>query len=148
MELYFNVGTTLEISGKDYAVVAADTRLSSGYEIWSRNSTKLYPLTPRCVPWSAGCKIDFDQLRSARKNRNDEKRDLPAKEGVEIVKDAFVTAGERDIYTGDSVEIMIIRKDGITSTTFSQSRLKHTQTCYKANYNEKSGNNMILVIFF
>ena len=55
----------------------------------------------------------------AHKNRNDEKRDLPAKEGVEIVKDAFITAGEREIYTGDSVEIMIIRKDGITSTTFS-----------------------------
>ena len=55
----------------------------------------------------------------AHKNRNDEKRDLPAEEVVEIVKDAFVTAGERDIYTGDSVEIMIIRKDGITSTTFS-----------------------------
>ena len=52
-------------------------------------------------------------------NRNDEKRDLPAEEVVEIVKDAFVTAGERDIYTGDCVEIKVIRKDGITTHTFN-----------------------------
>jgi 20S proteasome subunit beta 6 len=52
------------------------------------------------------------------KNRNDEKRPLSAEEVVEIVKDAFVTAGERDIYTGDCVEIMVIRKSGITKTSF------------------------------
>lgn len=51
-------------------------------------------------------------------NRCDEYKPLDAEEVVEIVKDAFVTAGERDIYTGDMLEIMVIRKSGITKVEF------------------------------
>ena len=51
-------------------------------------------------------------------NRCDEYKPLVAEEVVEIVKDAFVTAGERDIYTGDMLEIMVIRKSGITKVEF------------------------------
>lgn len=52
------------------------------------------------------------------KNRHDERKPLSAEEAVAIVKDVFVTVTERDIYTGDSVEIQVIRKDGITTETF------------------------------
>lgn len=55
----------------------------------------------------------------AHRNRLDTKRDLPKEEVVEIVKDAFISCGERDIYTGDQVEISIITKDGIETTRFN-----------------------------
>merc|ERR550537_1056629 len=52
------------------------------------------------------------------KNRTDPKREMDAAETIELVKDAFITAGERDIYTGDAVEIMTITKEGIKTETF------------------------------
>merc|ERR1740139_1617207 len=39
--------------------------------------------------------------------------DLSLQETINLVKDAFYSAGERDIRTGDCVEICIITKDGI-----------------------------------
>jgi len=52
------------------------------------------------------------------KNRLDEKKKLSSDEVISIVKELFIVATERDIYTGDSVEIKLIRKEGITTEIF------------------------------
>lgn len=53
-----------------------------------------------------------------RKNRTDAKAPLTPSEAVELIKEGFVTAGERDIYTGDAVEIFVITKAGVTKEVF------------------------------
>lgn len=53
------------------------------------------------------------------RNRLDDKPELAAEEVVEILKDAFLSAGERDIYTGDQVEIVVVRVSGITRSVFA-----------------------------
>lgn len=47
---------------------------------------------------------------------------LPLDQAVDLVKDAFISAGERDIYTGDDVEILIITKDGIRRDSLALKR--------------------------
>ncbi|KAI9027895.1 proteasome subunit beta type-1 [Hyaloraphidium curvatum] len=47
---------------------------------------------------------------------------LPLDRVLKIVKDAFTSAAERDIYTGDSVEIWIVRKDGIQKEVYPLKR--------------------------
>ena len=41
---------------------------------------------------------------------------------VSLVKDVFVSAAERDIYTGDGLHIEVVSADGIRSETM---RLRH-----------------------
>lgn len=57
-------------------------------------------------------------IQIGHKNRLDEKKPLSEEEVVAIVKEVFVIATERDIYTGDSVEIKVVRKEGIKSEVF------------------------------
>ena len=53
------------------------------------------------------------------KTRQDEKPKRSAAETVELAKEAFVNAGERDIYTGDTVEISVISKEGTSTEVFA-----------------------------
>lgn len=43
---------------------------------------------------------------------------LTVERAVGILKDTFISAAERDIYTGDSIKINIITKDGIKEESF------------------------------
>jgi 20S proteasome subunit beta 6 len=62
------------------------------------------------------CQVEF-------KTQPKNKRDLSLDETLDIVKDSFTCAGERDIYTGDSVNIAIITAEGTRYEKFEL--LKH-----------------------
>lgn len=202
----FNGGTVLAIAGKDFVVLAADTRLSTGYSILSRKESKIHQLTDKTLLGSPGSHNDVVQLRGQlsiraqmyehdngkmpststlaqclsntlysrrffpfycfcllagldeegkgavysydaigsyqrlsrgamgsgghliiplldnlveHEMRTDAKIELSLEQTKEIMKDAFVTAGERDIYTGDMVEIYVIDSTGIHTETFN-----------------------------
>jgi 20S proteasome subunit beta 6 len=65
----FNGGTTVCIAGDDYAIAAGCTRMSTGYEIISRNQTKLHDYTDKTVFSACGCMSDvvtFNKVIKAR----------------------------------------------------------------------------------
>jgi len=64
-----NGGTSLSVAGKDYAVLVADTRLSTGYRIHTRDCTKCTQLTKKCVISSCGMKSDAITLHKMLKVR-------------------------------------------------------------------------------
>ena len=206
----YNGGTCLAIAGKDFVVVAGDTRMSTGFNIKSRHVSKLFKLTGDTVlatagfrgdittlqkllrvkltqyehqhgesmgvsavgqllgntlygrrffpyyTWNVvggldgegvGCVYSYDPVGNYERVRvsvtgsgesliqplldNQLERqhqalgakppplhiDLELADAVDLVKDAFVSAGERDIKTGDSVEICIITKEGVRIET-------------------------------
>lgn len=44
---------------------------------------------------------------------------ITAERAVSIIKDAFISAAEREVHTGDSIIINIIDKNGIREERFS-----------------------------
>lgn len=58
-----------------------------------------------------------------RKNQqNASKEPLDLETVLRITKDAFAGATERDIHTGDSLQIYIITKDGVEEQTYDLKR--------------------------
>ncbi|XP_074555885.1 proteasome subunit beta type-1-like [Curcuma longa] len=200
-----NGGTCVAIAGSDYCVIAADTRLSVGYSIYTRDYSKICKLEDKCVlatsgfqgdmkalqknlaarhliyqhqhnkqmgcpamaqllsntlyykrffPYytfnilggldsnGKGCVFTYDAVGSYERVgysaqgtgagliipvldnqlKSPSPLLLPAKdavtplsevEAVDLVKDVFASATERDIYTGDKVEIVVINASGI-----------------------------------
>lgn len=64
-----NGGTSIALAGKGYAIIAADRRLSVGYTISSRESTKISQLTNKAVLASCGMQADRHTLHSILKSR-------------------------------------------------------------------------------
>jgi 20S proteasome alpha/beta subunit len=60
-----NGGTVVAVAGQDYCVVAATTRLSTGYSILSRTCSMMTHLSPVCVLATAG--FDGDRATLTKK---------------------------------------------------------------------------------
>ena len=52
----------IAVAGKDFCIIAADTRMSLGYNILSRNHSKSTKLTDSCVITSGGMVADIETL--------------------------------------------------------------------------------------
>jgi len=197
-----NGGSIVAVAGTGFAVIASDTRLSSGFSIYTRDQPKLYPLTKSTVLGCSGCWCDvlsMTRLIDARMKlyKHEHQKDMSAAavaqmlstilysrrffpyyvsnvvagidaegEGViysydpvghcekskfhaggssgallqplldnqiahlnmaikpeeplsleaakNIIKDVFISAAERDIYTGDGILLKVITKDGVS----------------------------------
>jgi len=58
MIIFNNYSSIVAISGKDFAIVASDTRLSEGYMIYTRKQSKLFQLSDKSVLGCTGCWCD------------------------------------------------------------------------------------------
>lgn len=194
------------IAGDDYVVIGGDTRLSSGFSIYTRNQNKLFRLNETTILGCSGCWCDtltLTRILAARmqmykhehqksmttpataqmlstilyykrffpyyisnilvgldtegkgcvysydpighterssyraggsagallqplldnqigfKNMpNVTRTPIPVEKALSVLKDVFISTAERDIYTGDSIIINIITKDGIKEERF------------------------------
>ena len=64
-----NGGTSLGIAGENFAVIAADTRLSEGYSIMTRDISRSTVLTSKCVIATGGCHTDVHTLHKVLSTR-------------------------------------------------------------------------------
>jgi len=54
-----NGGSVVAIGGDGYVIIASDTRLSSGFSIYTREQPKLFPLTTQTILGTTGCWCDI-----------------------------------------------------------------------------------------
>ncbi|KAG6800465.1 proteasome subunit beta type-1 [Apis mellifera caucasica] len=64
-----NGGSVIALAGDNFCVIAADTRLSTGFSIYTREQQKLFPLSSKTVLGCSGCWCDtltLTRILSAR----------------------------------------------------------------------------------
>lgn len=87
--------------------------------VWGYDAVGSFELVPYNVTGSGSAlvmsildnQVDF---KTQRRNA----KDLTLEETLAVFKDAFICAGERDIYTGDSVQYAIITAEGVRFDSF------------------------------
>lgn len=60
----------------------------------------------------------LDNQLGGKNQQGFQNQPMPLKQCVAMVKDVFTSAAERDIYTGDSIQISIVTKDGTKTEQF------------------------------
>nr|CAG8524283.1 12863_t:CDS:2 [Entrophospora candida] len=94
--------TSLAIAGEDYCILASDTRQRKGV---------IYRFDP--VPCNASGSGETLIQPFLDNQPYVIKIPLPLDKAITIAKDAFTSAVERDMYTGDYLEIFVITKDRV-----------------------------------
>lgn len=64
-----NGGSVIAVAGEDYAIIGGDTRLSVGFSIHTRYSSKLTKLTDKCVIATSGMQAEMETLHRILKAR-------------------------------------------------------------------------------
>ncbi|KAL4567161.1 hypothetical protein LXL04_022735 [Taraxacum kok-saghyz] len=65
-----NGGTCVAIAGADYCVIAADTRMSTGYSILTREYSKICKLADKSFMASSGFQADVKALQKVLSSRH------------------------------------------------------------------------------
>lgn len=87
--------------------------------VWGYDAVGSFELNPYSVSGTGSAlmtSILDNQIQFKTQSKNF--KDLSLDETLAVFKDAFICAGERDIYTGDAVEYAIITKDGVEFKRF------------------------------
>lgn len=91
--------------------------------VWGYDAVGSFERVPYCVTGSGSALItSLLDNQVAFKTQAKNKRDLTLPETIDLVKDCFTCAGERDIYTGDSVDLAIITKGEMRFEKFQLKR--------------------------
>lgn len=125
-----NGGTVVAVAGRDFCIVAADSRLSDGYSILSRNVTRIHRLSGDAYLATAGCWADTKGLLRtlmvsccplASATANDDRWILPrnGRRGTVLLKSATPS----EVRSPDSRQVWLASSDELRIRTHEACRI-------------------------